>query len=248
MLSVIVIAKNEEATLARCLSSVQFADEIVVLDSGSDDNTVAIARQYTDKVFCTDWQGYGVQKQRALEKTTGEWVLNLDADEWVEPALADAIRSVITDNTHDGWRVPIRMHFQGKAVPHCSSPSRHIRLFRRKDAYFSHARVHEKICLPKGARIGQLHVPIEHISFRDVSHAIAKMNRYSSSTAAIRREKGRRASMLRTIGGTVWMFFRCYVVQGGFLDGRTGFLFAVLSAQGTFYRGIKQFYPDMDTL
>ncbi|MCC5791793.1 MAG: glycosyltransferase family 2 protein [Legionellaceae bacterium] len=248
MLSVMVIAKNEADNIGRCLESVQFADEVIVLDSGSEDATVAVARKYTDKVYTTDWQGYGVQKQRALAHCQGTWVLNLDADEWVDPALQAAIRAAIADEKHDAWRVPIVMNFYGKAIPHCASPSRHARLFRRHGAQFSDDLVHEKIILPEGARIGQLKTPIMHRSFRDVSHMIQKMNRYSSYSARIRLEQQQSAGLFRACVSSGWMFLRCYALQRGFLDGRAGFLFAAYNAQAAFYRSVKQIYPDTQQL
>lgn len=244
MLSVVIIAKNEEVNIRRCLESIQWADEIILLDSGSSDSTVAIANEFTNKVFITDWQGYGVQKQRALAHASGDWVLNLDADESVDNELKQDIIRAMQANDIDAYRVPIRMHFYGKPLRYSSSPKRHIRLFRREGAHYSNDMVHEKIVLPPNARIGQLQRPIMHHSFKDVSHALYKMNRYSSYSAAIRIKEKKPASFLKTMLGTSWMFFRCYFLQRGFLDGREGLLFAVLNAQGTFYRGMKQLYHD----
>lgn len=244
MLSVIIIAKNESANIRRCLESIQWAQEIIVLDSGSTDDTVAIAKEYTPHVFCTDWQGYGVQKQRALSKTTQTWVLNLDADESVNACLKVNIIKSMTEQKVDACRVPIRMCFYGKTLRFSSSPSRHARLFKREGARFSDDIVHEKIVLPQNARIGQLTTPILHHSFQDVSHAIEKMNRYSSYSAKIRIEEKKRGTMFKTLSSTLWMFFRCYFLQAGILDGRAGLLFAALNAQGAFFRGIKQIYPD----
>lgn len=244
MLSVMIIAKNEADNIERCLRSVAFADEVVVLDSGSEDNTVALAKQYTDKVFETDWPGYGRQKQRALEHCNGDWVLNLDADEYVSEELQSAISECMRSVDKDAYRIPIIMHFYGKPVPHCSSPTRHERLFKRKGARFSDDIVHEKIILPNGSKVGQLKAPILHQSFQDISHVLYKINRYSSYSAKIRLKNNKKSSLWISIAKSLWMFTRCYVFQRGFLDGRAGFLFAIFNAQGTFYRGIKQLYPD----
>lgn len=243
-LSVIVIAKNEERNIRRCLESVQWADEIIVLDSGSDDATVAIANEFTNHVFATDWQGFGIQKQRALQHATGDWVLNLDADEYVNAELKDSILRAITSESADGYRVPIRMCFYGKPLRYCSSPKRHVRLFRRQGACFSSDMVHEKIILPKQAVIRRLATPILHNSFRDVSHALNKINLYSSYSAQIKISDNKKPSLTKTIASTSWMFIRCYLLQGGFMDGKAGLLFAMLNAQGSWYRGIKQLYPD----
>lgn len=244
MLSVIIIAKNEEANIRCCLQSVQWAEEIIVLDSGSTDNTLAIAKEYTDKVYSTDWQGYGVQKQRALTLATGDWVLNLDADESVDNQLKEAIKEAMASNSADAYRIPICMNFYGNPLRFSSSPKRHIRLFKRGGAYYSDDIVHEKVILPTAARISKIKKAIMHHSFQDVSHALYKINRYSSYSAKIKIERNKSASFAKTMLGTSWMFFRCYILQRGFLDGRVGFLFAVFNAQGTFYRGIKQLYRD----
>lgn len=244
MLSVVIITKNEAHNIRRCLESVKWADEIIVIDSGSDDETVSIAKEYTSHVWVMDWQGYGVQKQRALEKATGQWVLNLDADESLTEPLKIEIQRVMADNSVDACRIPIQMNFYGKPLRYSYSPSRHIRLFKREGARYSHDIVHEKIQLSNHTRIKQLKAPITHPSFRDVSHALYKINRYSSYSAKIRIDNKRSTGLFKILTGTSWMFFRCYVLQRGFMDGKAGFLMACFNAQGTFYRGIKQLYHD----
>ena len=248
MLSVTIIAKNEGHNIRRCLSSVQWADEIIVLDSGSDDNTLAIAREFTDKVYQTDWQGYGIQKQRALEKATGDWVLNLDADESVDARLkATILQQIQTDNA-DAYKIPIQMVFYDKPLKYSASPSRHVRLYKRAFARYSDDIVHEKVILPSNARIAQIKPALWHHSFQDVQHMLIKLNRYSSYSAKVRRDEKKSASMTRTILGAFWMFFRCYFLQRGFLDGREGLFFAIYKAEGTFYRGMKGVYSDKEVL
>ncbi|MFC3909615.1 glycosyltransferase family 2 protein [Legionella dresdenensis] len=247
MLSVIIITKNEEANIRRCLESIKWVDEVIVLDSGSTDNTVAIAQEYTEKVFISeDWQGYGIQKQRVLSLATCDWVLNLDADEQVSEDLKDVLELAMESEEFDAYRVPICMKFYGKVLRYSSSPKRHIRLFKREGANYSDDIVHEKIVLPEDSRIGKIKTPIIHNSFQDVTHALAKVNRYSSYSARVRLEKnhGKPPSLTKVLFSTCWMYYRCLILQLGFLDGKAGFLMAVLNAQGTFYRGIKQIYPD----
>ena len=244
MLSVMIIAKNEAATIRRCLEALGWADEIIVLDSGSEDATVAIAREYTPHVFQTDWQGFGVQKQRALEKASGDWILNLDADEVITEALRDEILAAISRDQMSGFRVPIRMYFYGKALRFSAGPQRHVRSFKRLGARFSNDLVHEKILLPENSQLGRLKNPILHHSFRDVSHALAKMNLYSSYSARIRIDAKKRHTLTQTVLSSLWMFFRCYILQRGFLDGKPGLVLALFQAQGSWYRGIKQLYRD----
>ncbi len=247
MLSVIIITKNEAENMERCLKSVQWADEIIVVDSGSTDDTVAIASQYTSNIFSTDWQGYGVQKQRALSMAKGHWVLNVDADEVISSALKKAIIDAMATDIADAYRIPIRMNFYGKNLRYTSSPNRHIRLFKREGAKYSHDIVHEKIILPKNTRVAQLSSAITHYCYQDVSHALSKLNQYSSATAKMRLKKGYRPSFIGVLISSGWMFFRCFILQRGFLDGQEGFLLAVLNTEGAFYRGIKQLYPDKKT-
>ena len=244
MISVIIITKNEAHNIERCLKSVQWADEIIVADSGSTDDTIAIASQYTSHVYSSDWQGYGVQKQRALSMAKGDWVLNIDADEVVSEELKKAILDATVSNVADAYSIPIRMNFYGKNLRYSGSPTRHIRLFKREGAKYSSDIVHEKIFLPKNAQISRLSSAITHYCYQDVSHALHKLNQYSSATAKIRLKKGYRPSFLGVLISAGWMFFRCFMLQRGFLDGKEGFLLAVLNTEGAYYRGIKQIYPD----
>lgn len=246
MLTVIIISKNEEANIARCLQSVRFADEIIVLDSGSTDNTMAIAKQYTEHVYLTDWPGYGVQKQRALSKAKGDWVLNLDADESVSESLQQEIKKAMSSGKADAYRIPIQMIFYNQPLKYSASPKRHIRLFKRANASYSNDIVHEKIQLPPDIKVGKLKQAIMHHSYQDVSHVLYKLNKYSSYSAKIRIDSEKKIGLSRALMNTGWMFFRCFIIQRGFLDGRLGFLFAVFSAQGAFYRGIKQIYSDVN--
>lgn len=245
MLSVVIIAKNEAHNIRRCLESVKWADEIVVLDSGSEDDTIAIAKEYTAIVHSTDWQGYGIQKQRALAYASKDWVLNLDADEYVDASLQEEIHQAIRSDAYDAYRVPIRMCFNDKILRYSASPKRHVRLFKREGANYCDSIVHEKIILKPDARIGKINSPILHQSFQDLSHALYKLNRYSSYSARIRLEQGKSSNCFAALLASSWMFFRCYVLQRGILDGQIGLLFALFNAQAAFYRRMKLIYPDI---
>lgn len=243
MISVIIIAKNEAKKIRRCLESVAWADEIIVLDSGSADNTVAIAREYTDRVYETDWAGYGIQKQRALAYANQPWILNLDADETVEEPLKNEILRAIANTKNQAYRIQIQMSFYGKRLRY-SSTTRRVRLFRKDSGYYSDDLVHEKVLLNPKTQVGSLKHPIIHCCYEDLSQVLDKINLYSSYSAKLRHDADKKTSMLRIFSGSLWMFVRCYFLQLGFLDGRDGFLFAVINAQSSFYRGIKLIYPD----
>ncbi len=235
-LSVIVIVKDEEDRIADCLSSVAgIADEIIVLDSGSSDNTVEICKQFTDKVFETDWPGYGKQKQRALEKATGEWVLSIDADERLTPGLADEILAVSKSDRHE---VAFKMQWAvvafGKQLNYGRSARFVTRLFRREGARFTEDIVHEKVIFPEG-KVSKLKNRLLHYSIRDYEHLLSKSNLYACLGGKKRYENG-------VTGGGLWgasirailVFIQIYILRRGFLDGSVGFLIAVNYGQGAF--------------
>jgi len=238
-LSVVIITKNEEAGIRRCLESVTWADEIVVLDSGSTDATVRICREYTQHVHETGWPGFGPQKNRALERATADWVLSLDADEWVTRDLRDEILNAISKP--DGamaFRVPRLSSFCGRFMRHSGWWPDHVtRLFRRGAARFSDDVVHERV-IAEG-KTGTLRQPIMHETFVDLEDLLHKMNNYSSLAAREMHQSGRKAGLAGAALRGLWAFIRTYFLRGGFLDGREGFMLAVATAEGTYYRYAK---------
>ena len=240
-LSVIVIAKDEEASIARTLESVAFADEVVVVDSGSTDRTVAIARELGAKVTMTaDWPGFGPQKNRALDLAHGDWVLSLDADEWLTAESAEEIRRVVSANDAEvvAYRMPRRSSFCGRFLRHSGWwPDYVLRLFRRGRARFSDDMVHERVIAD--GKIETLSLPIMHETFVDLEDLVDKMNRYSTHGARQLQREGKSSSLVEAIARALWAFFRTYVLRAGFLDGREGFMLAWATAEGTYYRYAK---------
>jgi glycosyltransferase involved in cell wall biosynthesis len=234
-LSLIVITKNEENALGRCLRSASFADEIVVVDNGSADKTVEIARSLGARIVETvDWPGFGPQKNRALDAATGDWVLSLDADEWIEPPLIGEIRTVLAhaDGT-DGYEIPRRSRFCGTIVRHCGwSPDYVRRLFRRECGRFSDDKVHEHVEI--NGKIGRLKNPIEHDSITDLADAAAKIDRYAKVAAGELAAKGKRSSYLKAWLRGLGAFLRTYLWRFGFLDGRIGWLVADYNRRYTY--------------
>lgn len=239
-LSVIVITKNEEAAIARCLDSVRFADEIIVVDSGSTDRTVALAEAAGAKVTVTaDWPGFGPQKNRALALAGGDWVFSIDADEWVEPALAEEIRSAVS-RAGDvvAYELPRSSSFCGREMRHSGWwPDHILRLFRRDRARFSDDIVHERVVAD--GPVGRLSHPLRHESFVNLHEVVDKMNRYSTAGAQMRTTRGKGGSVSGAVLHGFWAFLRTYVLRAGFLDGREGFVLAVANAEGTYYRYLK---------
>ena len=246
-LSVTIITKNEAHDIRECLQSVQWANEIIVLDSGSTDDTVAICREYTDKVMVTDWPGYGVQKNRALQQASGDWVLSLDADERVSEALQAEIKAILAaapDAATTGYvayAIPRLSTYCGKIIRYGDWHKDYCkRLFRRGQARFQDAQVHES--LEVQGKLGKLAAPLLHNTFKDLEEMLDKLNQFSSLSAGMRQQQGRSASLLTAIVHGAWTFVRGYIFRLGFLDGREGFVLAVSNAEGSYYRYLKLLY------
>jgi glycosyltransferase involved in cell wall biosynthesis len=235
-LSAVIITKNEAADLPACLRSLAFCDEIVVVDSGSTDDTVEIAERAGCRVIIrTDWAGFGPQKQRALDAATGDWVLSIDADEEIPPALAQEILAAIEAGAFDGYDFPRITTFLGKPLQHGGwHTGRQLRLARRAVARFSPDLVHEKILVD--GRIGHLTQSMPHHSYRDIDEVLDKQRRYALSGAAQRRERGRDGGLGKAIGRATLAFARHYVAKRGFLDGKHGFVAAASISQEVFWR------------
>jgi len=238
MFSVIIITKNEASHIGRCLESVSWADEIIVLDSGSQDDTLSICRQYTDKVYETDWPGFGVQKQRALDKATGDWVLSIDADEVVTPELRMEIEQAFQQEQFQGYDIPRLSSYCGRQIRHGGWwPDYVLRLFRRQSGRFSDSLVHEKIFV-EGA-ISRLATPLLHDAFVNLDEVLHKVNGYSSLGAEMLYQKGVRSSISKAIFKALWTFIRTYFLKLAIMDGRQGLMLSISNAEGTYYKYAK---------
>ena len=238
MLTVIIITKNEATHIAQCLESVKWADEIIVLDSGSSDETVSICREFTQHVFETDWQGFGVQKQRALNKATGDWVLSIDADEIITPELRAEIEYAINQNQHDAFLLPRLSSYCGKFIKHGGwYPDYVLRLFRRESGHFTDDVIHERVIVE--GKIGKLNAPILHESYSDLSEVLEKMNSYSSLNAQKLFERGVKSSLSKAIFRGLWKFIQTYFTKAAFLDGKHGLMLAISSAESVYYKYLK---------
>ncbi|MVW72718.1 glycosyltransferase family 2 protein [Bordetella sp. 15P40C-2] len=238
-LSVIIITKNEARHIVGCLESVAFADEFIVVDSGSTDNTVALARDFGATVLVTDdWPGFGPQKNRALDLATGDWVLSIDADERVTPDLAREIQEVLTNPQADAYEIARLSDFCGRFIRHSGWwPDHVLRLFKRGTARFTDAAVHERV-VPQG-QVVRLSGYFEHYPYDNLDALINKVNRYSSDAAAMMYARGKRATIFSALGHGFWTFIRIYLIRRGFLDGRHGLVLAVTAAAGSFFRYAK---------
>ena len=240
-LSVILITRNEEANLADCLASLEgIAQQIVVVDTNSSDRTLDIAKSYGAAIAQPpDWPGFGPQKNRALDLATGEWVLSLDADERLTPALKSEIVTAIHHSAHvDCFAIPRLSWYCGRFIRHSGwNPDYVDRLFKRGSARFSDDLVHERL-IPSG-QVAKLENPMLHYSFMNYSQVLKKIDRYSTASAEQAFAKGKTSTPLKAVLHGVWSFFRTYFLQAGFLDGPQGFTLAMSNAQGTYYRYVK---------
>lgn len=237
-LSVIIITKNEASNIRACLESVAWADEIVVVDSGSTDETVAICREFTSHVHECDWPGFGAQKNRALDFASGDWLLSLDADERVTPELRHEIEAILRTPVANAYRIPRLSSYCGRFMRHSGwYPDYVTRLFRRGSARFSDDLVHERLLVEGVAE--RLDGLLLHYAFDNLEEVLHKVNQYSSAGAQMMLQRGRQASLSGAVLRGLWSFVRTYVLRGGFLDGREGFMLAVSNAEGTYYRYLK---------
>jgi glycosyltransferase involved in cell wall biosynthesis len=237
-LSVVIITLNEEAKILRTLESAKpIADEIVVVDSMSDDATVRICREFGCKVFQRKFDGYGNQKQFAVDQASGDWVLSLDADEVVTAELQQEIKAMFADKAgsgssglpHPAYRIPRSLHFMGRVLRHSGVGNEYLlRLFDRTRGGFTRVAVHEEIEV-KGS-VGTLRGHLIHYSYRDISHHLDKINTYTSLAAADYEKNGRSFSKLWVALKFPVSFFSFYVIKGGFLDGYPGFMWSFLAA------------------
>jgi len=238
-LSVVVVTRDEEERLRACLESVAWADEIVVVDAESEDKTVTVAREFTDRVVVRPWPGYAAQKNAALDLATGDWALSLDADEIVSPELRAEIAAVLAvDGPADGYAVSRRNIFWGRWVRHGGLyPDWQVRLFRRGRGQFEARAVHESVRVD--GRVERLAGHLEHRSYRDVSDFLARADRYSTLAAEEAVAQGRRARAADLVLRPLGRFLGMYLVGRGFLDGWRGFLLAALYAYYVLIRSAK---------
>jgi glycosyltransferase involved in cell wall biosynthesis len=240
-LSVILITRNEEANLADCLASLEgIAQQIIVVDTNSTDSTLEIAKTHGAVISQpADWPGFGPQKNRALDLATGEWILSLDADERLTPALRSEILTAIHHSAHvDCFAIPRLSWYCGRFIRHSGwSPDYVDRLFKRGTARFSDDLVHERL-IPNG-QVAKLENPMLHFSFMDFSQVLQKIDRYSTASAEQAFSKGKKSSPLKAVLHGVWAFIRTYFIHLGFLDGPQGFALAISNGQGTYYRYMK---------
>ena len=243
-ISTIIITKNEEQDIAACIESALWTNEIIILDSGSADTTLAVCEKYAPKVrvhTTTDWSGFGKQKNRALAFATSDWILSIDADERVTPELKQEILQKLNLNNTDfiAYKMPRITYFLGKQIKYCFSNNSDapIRLVKKDCGKFSDDIIHEKLVI--SGKTGELKSKLQHFSFGNIEELINKINNYSSLGATKLYGTKKKTSYAMAFTHAFWIFVKIYFLKLGFLDGWPGFIIALSNFEGTFYRYAK---------
>ena len=237
-LTVAIIAHNAGRQIGPCLASAAFADEILVVDSGSTDDTVEIVQRHGGRVETKDWLGFGRQKQHAVSIARNDWVLCLDADERVSERLAESIRAALASRRYKAYRMARRNRFLGAWLAHGEGyPDWTLRMFHRTSASWSNDDVHEAVLTT--VEVGRLDGDLLHDSAEDVATYVAKQNRYTTLHAQALFKQGVRASAWRLIASPLARFVKFYFVRLGFLDGGPGFAHIVIGCHSTFLKYLK---------
>lgn len=235
--SVAIITKNEEQRLPGCLASVSSVDEVVVVDSGSTDRTVEIARESGCRVFTEEWKGFGPQKNSAIEKCIHHWVLLLDADERAAAGTQEAIINTLRNPAATAYRLKMKHFFHDKWIRHSGYwPDPHIKLINKTRGSF-HGLIHEK-WLTDGP-VHDLEASIEHYGFSNYSDMLKTLDEYSTIISQELYAAGRRVNVLAPLYHGVGMFLKIYLLEMGLLDGMDGLVIALTKAGGSFFKYAK---------
>jgi len=235
-LSVTIICKNEATRIKRCLESVQWADEIVVVDSGSTDKTLDVVAEYTDKIFInSDWPGFGLQKRLAVDKASNNWILALDSDEVISEELKQEILQCLSSaDEKTVFRLNRLTYFCGKFIYHSGwHPDKIVRLFNKKYYQYNDKPVHESVECEQAKKV-DLKGKLYHYTFESLEVYINKRNQYAKAWAENQYKKGRHTSIFEITTHTLFAFIRHYIIRLGILDGYHGFLISVIQMQYTF--------------
>lgn len=237
--SVTIITRDEAAHIEACIASVAWADEILVVDSGSTDDTVSRASRLGARVITHDWPGYGAQKNFAAEAATHDWIFSIDADERVTPALAEAIRTrVSAAGPEAGFRVRrVTWHLGRWWRTTDWYPDHQLRLYHRRRASWRTQRVHESVVA--AGPVVDLTEELEHYAYRDLSHHMATMDRYTTLAAHDMFEAGRRAGLMDLVVHPPAAFVRNYLLRRGCLEGAAGFIVSAMNAHYVFLKFAK---------
>ncbi|KPL01353.1 MAG: hypothetical protein AMJ91_00300 [candidate division Zixibacteria bacterium SM23_73_3] len=238
-ISCIIITYNESRNIRRCLKSISWTDEIVVVDAHSTDDTKKIVSEFTDKIYDLKWEGFGPAKEFARSQASGEWILSVDADEVVSKELREEIQRMIEScNSLDGYYIPRRSNFLGRWIRYGGwYPDFVMRLFRKDRGNFSHRLVHEEVRVD--GKSGCLKNDLLHYTDPNFDHYLEKLNRYTSLDALQLYTRGRKAKLLDILFRPPITFVKMYIFKKGFLDGTPGLILSISSAFHVFSKYVK---------
>lgn len=220
----LIICKNEESNIEDCIKSIIWCDEIILIDSFSEDNTLTIAKNYTDKIFQNEWKGFSEQRRFALTKVNTEWIISLDADERCTENLKTEIKKVLSQNSisENGFLIPRENYFLGKWIKHCGwYPDHQMRLFKSKEAFVSNRIIHESYEV-NGIK-SKLKSNIIHFTAKSISDYAEKINHYSG-LSALEKVNNKKMSYLYLILKPKFEFLKKFIFQLGILDGKEGLM------------------------
>lgn len=238
-LSVTIITKNEEHNITRCLESVKWADEIVLVDCGSTDGTLTIAESYRNcRTFNIPWQGYGAQKQSAVDLAKHDWILSIDADEELSGELQSVIKNILQNPAAQAYSIRRKSFYLGKMINHSGWDHDYkLRLFRKNQGRFSADIVHESVIF--SGKTERISAPIIHYTTPTITSHIKKIQEYSTLGARRLFDKNRSSTVIKAFFRGTGKFIKMFFLQLGFLDGKAGFILACLSGMGIFLKYIK---------
>lgn len=248
-ISAVVLARNEEANLGRCLTSLTWVEEVLVIDSGSTDRTPEIAKSFPNvQYILTDWKGYAANKQQGADTAKNDVIFWVDADEEITPELQKEIETRWTDmnakwEATPVYSLPRKTFFMGEWVRWCGwYPDRQNRLFNRQYARFNTAAVHENMEITNSGKPGILQHDLLHFSFQSIEKYFAKMNAYGKLGAEEMLKKGRKVAFTKLVFNSWWAFVQSYFIKLGFLQGRTGFIISCGNAYSKFVKYVYLYY------
>ena len=226
-----VITKDEAGAIADALTSLSWCDEIIVVDAESTDETVAIARRFTDRVYVRPWNGYVDQKNHAASLASHDWIFSLDADERVTPELSSEIRGLLTAGPREaGYRIPRVSFYLGRWMRTTDMyPDYQLRLYDRRRGRWDGVHVHESVKV-EGGPVGYLKSELQHYPYRDLSEHLIRMDRYTTLAARQMFEKGKRATRVELLFHPPAAFLRNYLLKGGFRDGKAGLIVSLVNS------------------
>ena len=247
-IAAVIITKNEQDSLRDCLESLRWVDEIIIVDSGSTDNTETIAKEYTEHFYVNaEWPGFGKQKQLAQSYATSDWILAVDADERIDDTLRENILTMLENPPENTvYNLNELTWVFGRFLKHSGWYYRHVRLYPNKLTKYNDNLVHESVIIPTDCQVAELDGDILHYSYQNLNHYLVKSAGYAKAWADQRQARGKKASLSQGIIHALGCFLKMYLLKRGFLDGKQGFLIAVLSAHSTFVKYADLWARDND--